>query len=130
LPNSFLSALRAPPAASADDVRSTGGDVVSSRDAIGSVPAPSVRPRAGTYGSQQMLRHSRSQTPSLSFAAAEGGNAEARGSSDWLGELAHVQAPGVSGGSGSVGRRTTPLTPAQEQEEFIMGMSPRVSRDQ
>ncbi|KAK1820237.1 hypothetical protein LTR12_005388 [Friedmanniomyces endolithicus] len=137
LPNSFLSALRAPPAASADDVRSTGGDVVSSRDAIGSVPAPSVRPRAGTYGSQQMLRHSRSQTPSLSFstAAAAGGvgeNAEARGSSDWLGELAHVQAPsgGTGGGSGSVGRRATPLTPAQEQEEFIMGMSPRVSRDQ
>ncbi|TKA24447.1 hypothetical protein B0A54_17703 [Friedmanniomyces endolithicus] len=77
------------------------------------------------------------QTPSLSFstAAAAGGvgeNAEARGSSDWLGELAHVQAPsgGTGGGSGSVGRRATPLTPAQEQEEFIMGMSPRVSRDQ
>ncbi|TKA73547.1 hypothetical protein B0A55_06436 [Friedmanniomyces simplex] len=114
------------PQVSSDELR-VGGDL-SSHDTIGRVPAPSVRPRAGTYGS--MRGGSRSNTPSF----AEGG--EASRSSDWLGELSYVQAPGGgsgASGSGSAGQkggsRRNPLTPAQEQEEF-MGLSPRVSRDQ
>ena len=71
------------PQVSNDELR-VGGDV-SDRETIGRVPAPAVRPRAGTYGS---MRGSRSNTPSF----AE--NAEASRSSDWLGELSYAQQPG------------------------------------
>ncbi|KAK4891871.1 hypothetical protein LTR27_009570 [Elasticomyces elasticus] len=104
-----------------NDELTVGGDL-SSRDNIGTVPAPRVRPRAGTHGS---MRDSRTNTPSF----AE--NADASRSSDWLGELSYVQAQsgGPSSSGAQRGARRTPLTPAQEQDEFIR-LSPRPSRNQ
>ncbi|KAK4569511.1 hypothetical protein LTR86_003274 [Recurvomyces mirabilis] len=94
-----------------------GGDV-STRNSIGKVPAPVSRPRAGTYGSQRNSR--------VSF----GENAEGSKSTDWLNELSYRQAGvGAEGSSASARHSRIPLTPAQEQDEFVR-LSPRPSRDQ
>ncbi|KAK3074676.1 hypothetical protein LTR53_002683 [Teratosphaeriaceae sp. CCFEE 6253] len=108
------------PQTSADELR-VGGDT-SSRDTIGRVPAPAVRPRAGTYGSLGR----RSQTPSYADLGAE-----ASGSREWLGELSYATAGAGGGASRGGDRRASrrgPLTPAQEQDEFIR-LSPRLSRE-
>ncbi|KAK5114688.1 hypothetical protein LTR62_002261 [Meristemomyces frigidus] len=118
-----------------------GGDV-STRNSIGRVPAPTVRPRSGTHGS---LRNSRASFGQESMLLGQG---EAGKSTDWLSELSYLQAgsgaeDGSSGrrdrdkdgdkmlGSGdgfkSIGSRsarhsrvgTIPLTPAMELDEYI-----------
>ena len=92
------------------DQLSVGGDV-STRDTIGNVPAPTMRPRAGTLGSTR----SRSNTPSYAVAPGE--------STDRLGEMFDSYP-----NSNRASRAPPPLTPAQEQEEFGY-VSPRHSAE-
>ncbi|KAK4508786.1 hypothetical protein PRZ48_002525 [Zasmidium cellare] len=96
------------PQTSVDSLR-VGGDV-STRDTIGNVPAPSVRPRAGSYG------YNRSAARSIS---------DSNRNSDYLSDLPDSR-PGsqraslIGGGpSGSYGRHH-PLTPAQEMDEWTL----------
>ncbi|KAK5128981.1 hypothetical protein LTR85_000314 [Meristemomyces frigidus] len=86
------------------DRLSVGGDV-STRDTIGMVPAPTIRARAGTFGSM------RSRSNTLSWSE----------SYDRLGDMSesHPSSQRVS---------RVPLTPAQEQEEFGLMRGP--SRNQ
>lgn len=95
------------PQISSDQLQ-VGGEV-STRDTIGTVPAPAMRPRAGTFGSK---RNSRSNTP-VPFE-----NNEASSSNDWLGELSYNQ----TGGQRASAKHM--LTPAQEQEEFDLRRRP------
>lgn len=87
-----------------NDHLSAGGNI-STRDTIGMVPAPTMRPRAGTFGSVR----SRSNTPIWNE------------SGDRLGDMPESQPNGQRYGR-------APLTPAQEQEEFGFVRTP--SRDQ
>lgn len=81
-----------------------GGDV-STRDTIGKVPAPTVRPRAGTYGS---MRGSGAETPIFDRQTPEPGLLR----DEWT----DAQPGGSQSQRGSQLRHL--LTPAQEQEEF------------
>jgi len=91
---------RVRPQTSSDQL-SIGGDV-STRDTIGHVPAPTVRPRAGTMGSMRSVRSNRS-------SYVGGGE-----SSDRLGDMldSHPSHPNSQRAS------RVPLTPAQELEEW------------
>lgn len=91
------------------DSLNVGGDV-STRDTIGKVPAPTVRPRAGSYSYNRQSAHSMS---------------DANRSSDHLADVPNSP-PGsqrnsmIRGGpSGSYGRNQ-PLTPAQEMDEWAI----------
>lgn len=75
-----------------------GGDV-SSRDMIGKVPAPVVRPRAGTWNSRHSARNSASD---FFFDAPD----------------SSTLSSGNAGAHWTAGARM-PLTPAQEAEEYI-----------
>lgn len=77
------------------------GAAVSSRDAIGKVPAPAVRPRAGTWNSRHSARNSASGGDFF-FDAPESGSSAAA--------AAPLHAPSAA---------KVPLTPAQEVEEFV-----------
>jgi hypothetical protein len=77
-----------------------GGDV-SSRDIIGKVPAPSMRPRAGTWNSRHSARNSMSNGESF-FDAPESSQSASNVGSLWASN-------GVK----------MPLTPAQEAEEYL-----------
>ena len=77
-----------------------GGDV-SSRDIIGKVPAPSMRPRAGTWNSRHSARNSVSNGEYFFDAPESSQSASNVGG--------HRAASGV----------TMPLTPAQEAEEYM-----------
>ncbi|KAK5175270.1 uncharacterized protein LTR77_000407 [Saxophila tyrrhenica] len=81
-----------------------GGDV-STRDTIGRVPAPSMRPRSNTHGS----RNSRTGTPSYVFDERDDEYDDAQ--------------PGPSSQRAS----RYPLTPAQEMEEWS---TPKVSQEE
>lgn len=94
--NRSLPSSQPRPLSSSDQI-SVGGDF-STRDTIGNVPAPVVRPRAGSLTSTRP----RSNTPS--YGPSE--------SADRLGALAEF-------GDGHRVHRP-PLTPAQEQEEFML----------
>lgn len=76
-----------------------GGDI-SSRDVIGKVPAPSMRPRAGTWNSRHSARNSINAGEHF-FDAPESSLSASNVGSQW--------------GSGA----RMPLTPAQEAEEYI-----------
>ena len=76
-----------------------GGDI-SSRDMIGKVPAPTMRPRAGTWNSRHSARNSMS-----------GGEYFYDASETTL-------SVGNIGGHRASGARM-PLTPAQENEEYM-----------
>jgi hypothetical protein len=76
-----------------------GGDI-SSHDMIGKVPAPSVRPRAGTWNSRHSARNSLSGGDQFYDAAESSLSA------------------GNIGGHWASGARM-PLTPAQEAEEYL-----------
>ncbi|KAI7320950.1 hypothetical protein KC315_g9267, partial [Hortaea werneckii] len=89
------------------DSLSIGGDV-STRDTIGKVPAPSMRPRAGSLKSNRP----RSNTPTY-------------GSADGADSLSNLPLP-----PSTLGQHKPPLTPAQEQEEFALGLTPKQSADQ
>jgi hypothetical protein len=77
-----------------------GGDV-SSRDIIGKVPAPSMRPRAGTWNSRHSARNSVTNGESF-FDAPESSLSASNVGSHWA----------------SSGMKM-PLTPAQEAEEYL-----------
>ncbi|KAK4548171.1 hypothetical protein LTR36_010040 [Oleoguttula mirabilis] len=87
-----------------NDRLSVGGDV-STRDTIGMVPAPTMRPRAGTFGSTR------------SYSNVSTWNE----SSDRLGDIqdAYPNSQRVS---------RAPLTPAQEQEEFGLVRGPSANQ--
>lgn len=107
------------PQPSIDSLR-IGGEV-STRETIGNVPAPTMRPRAGTQGSRKAAR---------SISSAYGYTPEASKSSDQVGNSSDevfVDAPSsrpgsnrnsMVGGSGAYARGHPMLTPAQEAEEW------------
>ena len=84
-----------------------GGDV-SSRDIIGKVPAPSVRPRAGTWNSRHSARNSVSNGEYF-FDAPESS----------LSATSNIGGGGGGHRAASSGGMKMPLTPAQEAEEYI-----------
>ncbi|KAI7413862.1 TRP-domain-containing protein [Hortaea werneckii] len=89
------------------DSLSVGGDV-STRDTIGRVPAPSMRPRAGSLKSNRP----RSNTPTY-------------GSADGADSMSNLPLP-----PNVFGQHKPPLTPAQEQEEFALGLTHKHSANQ
>ena len=78
-----------------------GGDI-SSRDIIGKVPAPSMRPRAGTWNSRHSARNSVSNGENF-FDAPESSLSASNAGGHWA----------------SSGGVKMPLTPAQEAEEYM-----------
>lgn len=84
------------------------GTDVSSRDSIGKVPAPIIRPRSGTYGARV-----------LSGYGAQSFGVEPGSSGDGVPDLPDMPKPTL--------RSKAPLTPAQEMEEFAL--TPRVSNE-
>lgn len=77
-----------------------GGDI-SSRDMIGKVPAPTMRPRAGTWNSRHSARNS-TGGGDFFFDAPE-----------------NSMSPGGNTGGNRTSGARMPLTPAQEAEEYL-----------
>jgi hypothetical protein len=78
-----------------------GGDI-SSRDMIGKVPAPGMRPRAGTWNSRHSARNSVSGGEYF-YDASE----------------TTLSVGNIGGGHRTASGVRMPLTPAQETEEYM-----------
>lgn len=103
-PSRATSQLRTQPS---NESLGVGGDV-SSRDIIGKVPAPSMRPRAGTWNSRHSARNSVSNGE-IFFEAPESSLSASNAGGHWASSA------------------KMPLTPAQEAEEYMprgFGSSP------